>query len=302
MEPFRSHLRFQTAIFLAGCILSCMSQQGPPQENLTVVSVPEDAILGKNIILNVQNIRDGFERCEWTAPFGAKIDFDPNSKVANTSQVGVVHRNCSLSITNLRSEHRGKYTIKVSFPPAKQQGTRDPDIYIGSIFLTFCEQIRINVEPQNPRVGQDVKMTPVGLPDRRDYCEWEQKTQTGIKKFEDSEEEPNKQKNQQPQVTQKDCSFHMTQLTLADSGTYSVYSEVYLDQNSAKEGRRTRDQMKCYRGQTQLNVQLVSGSASVKYSAGIIAAALLGSLTWTISSLFLLPLLFGVLSPFFPEC
>ncbi|XP_013920345.1 PREDICTED: uncharacterized protein LOC106547644 [Thamnophis sirtalis] len=269
-----------------------MSQQVPPQENLTVVSVPEEAILGKNIILNVQNIRDGFERCEWTPPFGPKIDFDPNSKVVDASQVGVVHRNCSLSITNLRSEHRGKYTIKVSVPSANQQGTRGPDVYIGSIFLTFCEQIRINVEPQNPRVGQNVKMTPVGLPDRRDYCEWEQKTQNGIKKFEDSEEEPDKQKNQQPQVTPKDCSFHMTQLTLAHSGTYSVYSEVYLDQNSGKEGRRTKDQMKCYRGQTQLKVQ-VSGSASVKYSAGIIAAALLGSLTWTTSSLSLLPLLFG---------
>ncbi|XP_070805919.1 cell adhesion molecule CEACAM3-like [Pituophis catenifer annectens] len=306
MEPFRSHPGSQTALFLAGCILSCLLQLVSAQENLTVVSVPEKPIEGQSVLLHAKNIRQGFVRCEWTQPSGENIVLVSDAKFTppDASQVVVLHQNCSLTIKNLRSTDRGRYTVKVTLPPAKQQEPTGPEIYIGSIFLTFCDekQIRIRVEPPNPLVGQNVKMTPGGMPAKNDLCYWKQKTKSGVQKdiHDSGEEPPNKEQNQQQKIKQYGCSLHLNQLTEADSGNYSIYVEVSTDQNSGREGKGTREQIMCYRSQTQLIVTR-SGSASLKYSAGIIAGALLGSLTWT-SSLSLLPLFFGVLSPFFPEC
>ncbi|XP_026537184.1 pregnancy-specific glycoprotein 22-like isoform X2 [Notechis scutatus] len=303
MEPFQSHSRSQTAIFLAGCILSCLLQMVSAQENLTVASIPEHPIQGQSILLDVvENIQETFEECEWTQPSGNKIIFARGTKFTpvNTSQVVVVHQNCSLTIKNLRPSDQGRYTVKVTVPPTKQQ-TRD-SIYIGSIFLILCDekQIRIKVQPPSPKAGQDVVMTPQGIPDTYDHCEWNQKTESGVsKEFQDSGQESNKQENQQ-QMIQQGCSLHLTQITQAHSGEYSVYVEVFSGQHSAKE-KGNREEMKCYRSQTQLKVVSVSGSTSVKYSVGIIAGALLGSLTWA-SSLSLVPLLFGMLSLFSPEC
>ncbi|XP_026571110.1 uncharacterized protein LOC113445918 [Pseudonaja textilis] len=298
MEPFQSHSRSQTAIFLAGCILSCLLQVVSVQGNLTVASIPEHPIQGQSILLNIEeNVQEEFEECEWTQPSGNKIIFVRGTKLTpvNTSQVVVVHQNCSLTIKNLRPSDQGKYTVKVTVPPTKQQGTRG-SVYIGSIFLILCDekQIRINVRPPSPKVGQDVVLTPQGIPDNYDHCEWNQKTESGVsKQFQDSGQEPNKQQDQQ-----RGCSLYLTPITQGHSGEYCVYVEVYSGQQSAKE-KGNREQMKCYRSRTQLKVK--SGSTSVKYSVGIIAGALLGSLTWA-SSLSLVPLLFGVLSLFSPEC
>lgn len=133
-------LLFFSPYFFAGCILSCLLQLVPAQENLTVVSVPEHPIQGQSILLNAKNMREAFEQCEWTHPSGNKIIFTPDSKLTptNAPQVVVVHRNCSLSIKNLRSSDQGRYTVKVTFPPAKQQEAKGPEILIGSIYLTFC--------------------------------------------------------------------------------------------------------------------------------------------------------------------
>ncbi|ETE59566.1 hypothetical protein L345_14701, partial [Ophiophagus hannah] len=305
MEPFRSHSGSQTAIFLAGCILSCFLQLVPAQENLTVVSVPEHPIQGQSILLNVkENVQEAFEQCEWTQPSGVKITFRHDTKFtsANTSQV-VVHQNCSLTLKNMRPSDQGRYTVKITVLPVKQQEARGQVIYIGSIYLTLCDeqQIRINVKPTSPKVGQDVLLTPQGIPGKYDFCQWNQRTKSGVsKEFQDSGQEPNKQQDQQQKIKQG-CSLHLTQLSDTDSGDYSIYVEVLPGQNSAKE-KGNREEMKCYRSQAQLKVTHErNGLTSVKYSAGILAVALLGSLTWA-SSLSLVPLLFGVLSPFFPEC
>ncbi|XP_058052083.1 uncharacterized protein LOC131204638 [Ahaetulla prasina] len=301
MEPFRSQMGPQTALFLAGCILSGLLQLVAAQGNLTVASVPKHPIQGQSIILNPMNIREGSVQCEWTQPSGNKIIFASGTKLntANASQVVVVHQNCSLTIKNLRSSDRGMYTVRVTVPPAKQQGT-EPEVYVGFISLIFCDEIHITINTTSPLVGQHVTLSPRGIPDTFNFCQWKQKTQSGVEKvFQNfGEVSPNKQQNQQ-QTIKRGCTLHLNQITVADSGNYSVYVNVSSNQNSGK-GTGTRQQNTCYQSQMQLRVR-TSGSAAVKYSTGIIAGALLGSLTWT-SSLSLVPLLFGVLSQSFPKC
>ncbi|KAG8143512.1 hypothetical protein E2320_000724 [Naja naja] len=240
MEPFQSHSGSQTAIFLAGCILSCFLQLVPAQTNLTVVSIPEHPIQGQSILLNIkENVQEAFEQCEWTQPSGNKIIFARDTKFTpvNTSQVVVVHQNCSLTIKNLRPSDEGRYIVKITVPPAKQQEASFRDIYIGSIFLTLCDekQIRIHVNPQNPKVGQDVVLTPQGVPGKYKLCQWNQITKTGVsKEFQDSGQESKKQQDQTLTIKQG-CSLHMTKLTQDDSGDYSVYVEVLSGQSSIKE-------------------------------------------------------------------
>lgn len=105
-----------------------------------MVSVPEYPIQDQRVLLNVQNVREGFEQCEWTQPTGRKIIFTPETKFTspNASQIVQVYQNCSLSIKNLRSLDKGKYTVKMIFPSTKQQVTKGQEIYVGSIFVTSC--------------------------------------------------------------------------------------------------------------------------------------------------------------------
>ncbi|XP_070621005.1 uncharacterized protein [Erythrolamprus reginae] len=298
MEPSRNHRGSQAAILLAGCILSCLLQLVPAQENLTVGALPQLPSEGESVLLNLENVRAGFERCVWTLPSGGQVIF-PDSQITPTVDPKMVelHRNCSLSIKRLQSSNKGRYTIQVTYPASKQPGAKGPEILFGSINLTFCDvkQIRININPQNPKVGQNAVLTPNGMPTNA-FCQWKQRTLSGKEiVFEHSEQESKKQQNPK-QFVKPDCSLQLNQLTQDNSGDYSFHAEVLSDQNSA---RGNREQSKCYRSQTVLKVAK-SGSASVKYSAGIIAVALLGSLTWT-SSLSFMPLLFGMLSPSFAK-
>ncbi|XP_015682492.1 uncharacterized protein LOC107297644 [Protobothrops mucrosquamatus] len=302
MEPFRSHRGSQTAFLLAGCILSCLLQLVPAEGNLTVVSIPEYPIQEQRVLLNVQNVQKEFEQCEWTQPSGKTIIFTRETKFtpANASQIVQVYENCSLSIKNLRLLDKGKYTVKITFPSTQQQDTKGREIYIGSIFVTFCDekQLRIRIQPPVSFPGQNATLIAEGIQNKDVFCQWKQITQSGEKDIQDIRQDSKKQTQQQKIIPDR-CSLHLIRLIPDYSARFSVYVNISSDQQSTRE-KGTGEQVTCYRSQTEFQVRK-SGSASVKYSAGIIAGALLGSLTWT-SSLSLLPLLFGVLSSFFPEC
>ncbi|XP_007433263.1 uncharacterized protein LOC103064858 [Python bivittatus] len=325
MDPFRNHQGSQKAILLAGCILCCLLQLVPAQKRLTVIPKPSNPKQGENVLLVLKGVPDQFETCEWTPPSGNKVTFPPQessgSKTikADAVQTITVHQNCSLDIRNLTQSATGNYMVTITADPAKKLDTKDEatQTYTGSIVLniSIVFQITIQIIPANPSVGQNITLIP-GMPQKDIVgCDWSRITKSGAKeKIYNSESESKKQQDRQKTVQEDDCSLHITQLTANDFGNYIVEIEVSSDQNPSP-GKGTSVEPKFYRGQVVLQARTQdggtakqqpgqspgSGSASLKYSAGIIAAALFGSLAWT-STLSLFSLLFCMFSSFFPEC
>lgn len=298
MDPFRSHRGSQKGIFLAGCILSCFLQLVPAQQRLTVIPVPQNPKVDQNVLLNLRGAPDPFLDCEWTQPSGRKITFSPQedskSKTSkdDTEQRITVHQNCSLEIRNLRLSAEGNYTVTITTNPSKKQDSQDQtnkESYKGSIFLNISEvnEIIVKPKPPFPHPGQNVTLIPEGFPRPILQCQWSRTIKSGEEQeIQNSKSEPRKHQNQQQKTIQQDCSLHITHLTTDDSGNYTVYIGASSDQNS-KPGKGTEEEPKFYRGQVVLQVirqseQIPhSGSASLKFSTGIIAGALLGTLTWT---------------------
>ncbi|KAM6427834.1 uncharacterized protein PHA67_002881 [Liasis olivaceus] len=325
MDPFRNHQGSQKAIFLAGCILCCLLQLVPAQKRLTVIPKPANPKQGENVLLVLKGVPDQFQTCEWTPPSGNKVTFSPQESSGSKTikvysvQTITVHQNCSLDIRNLTQSANGNYTVTITADPAKKPDTKGEttQTYTGSIVLniTVIIQITVRILPANPSVGQNITLIPGFSPKNIAWCVWSRIIKSGAKeKIYNSESDSKKQQNQQQKTIQEDCSLHITQLTTNDFGNYIVEMEASSDQDSSP-GKGTSVEQKFYRGQVVLQARTqdggtakqqpgqtpTSGSASLKYSAGIIAGALFGSLAWT-STLSLFSLLFCMFSSFFPEC
>ncbi|XP_061452657.1 carcinoembryonic antigen-related cell adhesion molecule 19-like isoform X2 [Rhineura floridana] len=156
-------------------------------------------------------------------------------------------------------------------------------------------RLSVMVEPSNPKVGQNITLTLWGSPSSFVQCQWSRETRSGgsgtIATYSPQSRDQQRQGSAYSgrETVYRNCSLHITRLTQLDTGNYTVEIEEapvqQPDQEQDTEG-------KVHRASVYLQVSdkepHKGGSASLSYSAGVIAGALFGSLAWagTLRSLF----------------
>ncbi|XP_054854785.1 carcinoembryonic antigen-related cell adhesion molecule 19-like isoform X2 [Eublepharis macularius] len=315
-------------MILSGIILSCVLQLGAAQRRISIILEPPKPQEGQDVTLSVQGGPQQLKLCEWSRDIrkgGLEtiLEYNPNKSPQQRNGTAfsgreTVRADCSLRITKLRQSDEGNYSVIIEGASTRQQPPQKPDqepdeFFEGSVYLqvSVSNQITITVlsTPQQPNEGQQVTLTPQGIPKKFELCEWFKQGAFGNLRPITSYK-PNDQQN--PQSTdpgskgrlsvREDCSLHITQLTTSDSGTYIVQIQVLSDRQQQQPGQETRPQEpgvpREYRGQVELQVKAVSSkdpqkgghnhSAGLNYSAGVIAGALLGVFAWTdtLTSLF----------------
>ncbi|XP_044291281.1 uncharacterized protein LOC123026093 [Varanus komodoensis] len=310
MSPPRSQRATQTAVLLAGFLVSCALQVVTAQQRFFVVPRPQHPKWGQNVTLSLQEdqVTGQIVECSWNRASrpgspGLSLSYSrnkPQDRLANSKDKRVtLNENCSLNIAKLRFSDSGNYSVTFQTAPERQH---TPDQAQGNTYMRFYNLsipdprlVPVIAKPQSPKEGQEVTLTIERGPKQVFLCEWYKGTSPDTDKIFQSYTRGQKfQQNQQRGrvSVQEDCSLVLRELTTSDASSYTVRIEAPLkdEQNPTEtDNLEHRLNAEVYRGQVSLQVVSEStknnghksGSASLSYSAGILTAALLGCLAWT---------------------
>ncbi|XP_028598076.2 pregnancy-specific beta-1-glycoprotein 8-like [Podarcis muralis] len=301
-------------MFLAGFLLSCMLQLVPAQfqPQLPLTPEPIDPFLGKDVKLSLRNAPRQFAQCQWFrqsrsgrvenifTQFGQR---QPEKGPGHTGRE-TLRDGCSLYIARLTQSDAANYTVVIQLDPDQQTGQGQQ--FVGrnlseSYYLQISNLMSINLNPQRPVQGQDLTLTPQNAPKQLSFCKWVIHPRGGQEKvLEYDPEDTDQQSLSQGRTTlRQDCTLHIRQLDVSDTGNYTVKIESLLNQQQQPgQGTFPREpeigDFQVHKGQIYLDVLRQSGhdpqkghgsqkgraSASLTYSAAVVAGTLLGSLAW----------------------
>ncbi|XP_034976833.2 pregnancy-specific beta-1-glycoprotein 8 [Zootoca vivipara] len=291
----------QKVMLLAGFLLSCMLQFAPAQSQsqLSLTPEPNDPLMGKDVKLSLKGAPQQFTQCQWFRQshsgraenifthFGEQTQ-RPLVKGRGHTGRETLKDKCSLYISRLTQSDKGNYTVVIQ----DQQTGRN---YSVSYYLRISNLISIILNPQRPEPGQDLTLTPQNAPREFNFCKWVIHPSSRKEKvLEYSPGGGDQQNPSQDRATLKsDCSLHIRQLDNSDTGNYTVEIESSLKQQQ-QPGQGTSPQepeggdYQIHKGQLYLDVlrqsahgsQKGRASASLTYSAAVVAGTLFGSLAW----------------------
>ncbi|XP_061452656.1 pregnancy-specific glycoprotein 22-like isoform X1 [Rhineura floridana] len=306
------------ALLLTGFILSCVLQLVPAQRRLSVMVEPSNPKVGQNITLTLWGSPSSFVQCQWSRETrsggsGTIATYSPQSRDQQRqgsaySGRETVYRNCSLHITRLTQLDTGNYTVEIEEAPVQQpdqEQDTEGKVHRASVYLQVSDYIPIQVtsKPLRPSLNQEVTLTPQNVPAQFDLCRWIIQTHTNTREkvlLYIPRQTVQQSSPQERKTVREDCSLHIALLAASDTGNYTVQIEVPVNrqQEPWKEivtQKPERRDSQVYMGHIYLKPLQQSdkephkgGSASLSYSAGVIAGALFGSLAWagTLRSLF----------------
>ncbi|XP_066495143.1 pregnancy-specific glycoprotein 22-like isoform X2 [Tiliqua scincoides] len=318
------------AIMLSGIFLTSILQLAQAQNQLVVTKEPEYPYWGQEVFLIPSPISSNMTMCQWfrgSTPgflfsnliFSYSLEGKAHYTVLGNARTGreSIHQNCTLQIWKLTPQDTGTYTFQIT----QQSGEKVKDgkkTFQASTYLHIQTPVRIAVtaDPPFPKLGQNVTLTPQGNFTQYLSCQWTflpvdrpRHSQRIVRQILDHEV---KQTGNALRVKVGDgCSLRITELTTTDTQNYSVTitarsQEPQQLQEPQEPGQRVHSQRELeqeYTGHISLNTEdpHAGSSASLSYSAGVIAGGLLGSLAWADSLMSLFSVLLGSFSSWRPK-
>ncbi|KAJ6663605.1 hypothetical protein lerEdw1_009684 [Lerista edwardsae] len=304
------------AIMLAGIILNCIVQPVQAQNRLLLTKEPQDPQVGQEVTLIPHGALNQITLCQWLrespeGPSGEILSytqFDTNLQNSNGSAYTgreTLHRNCSLRIRRLTPQDTGNYTVVIETVAQKPGGVDQGDVTALEAFIYLqikvpVQQINIAVDKLTPKPGESITLTPQ-VPIRQfTFCQWSIQTSPGYFK-------PILRQSPGEQVQQVDseyrdrvtvgeaCSLQIRQLRVTDSKNYTVTIRAHSQQQRPQQPQQPQQPGPRDHGRGEPDLEYTGhvnviiaekrtetkgSSASLSYSAGLIAGALLGSLAW----------------------
>lgn len=263
-------------------------------------------------------------------------DLDKNYQNSNGSAYTgreTLYRNCSLRIQKLTAQDTGNYTIVLETVASQsgQEGQSDVQALEAVIYLQIeaaAQRINVNADVQFPKPGQSITLTPQVNLRQITFCQWSIQSRSGHSKP-ILRQIPGQQVEQvdsdyRGRTTLRDaCALTLTQLRTSDTNNYTVTIRAPVQQHGQPQQPQNPQQPQRpqqpgqwdhnqeehdreYTGHVYLNIAekhtgTKGGSASLSYSAGIIAGGLFGSLAWADSLMSLFSALFGSFASWRPK-